>query len=451
MVVFVRCYDYNSTLYPEDISVPTLTSPRADVGSASWSELQWTVDVSEDTVYSLQVVAIDTHGQESVCFYQIQVRRGAYSSNWLKDTTSGPNLLLPDYVLCVQHSICVFPVFGKGDDRRLSIFDTPLEDSDKLSMNVTSKTVGIVNLNGDLVLQSDVTIESNRTGQVNICFVAVDWHGSVISQCTYINIIEPKQTHPCIANRTLCGRYGRCAPNPENLSDFLCHCGFSYNGRLCEAFMNPCNTNYCGNNTEMCLFDPSIIDRPICVCKENFTGSLCEESVFCHPHPCGLHGNCSVDEASSSHTCVCEKGYTGDNCSRRINPLSLDISATVVNCSMSSHLDWLNMPDMEAVALVSLTLALQDATGKEKAVWSINAFTPDSTLAGYNRTLARSAKVEGTISSSGPASLVVVWPQASLAQVGTYNCKVGVIDSLGKPFQFSHVAALSSFLITSSG
>ncbi|KAK3777177.1 hypothetical protein RRG08_008391 [Elysia crispata] len=103
--------DCSITVKPRDVANPDVTTRWSRV-----RQLEWTVDVSEETVYSLQVVAIDTHGQESVCFHEIQVRRGAYSSNWLKDTTSGPNLLLPDYVLCVQHSICVFPVFGKGDD-----------------------------------------------------------------------------------------------------------------------------------------------------------------------------------------------------------------------------------------------------------------------------------------------------------------------------------------------
>ncbi|RUS83900.1 hypothetical protein EGW08_008314 [Elysia chlorotica] len=441
---------------PDDISVPAVVSARAGNGSVSWGELEWRVHVSKDTIFSLFVTAVDTNGQDNVCLYRIQATLPELSSDLQTNVTSGPTLLLPERISCELRSMCVFPVYARGDDRRLTIFDAPLGGSDKLSFNVTSQIVGQVFLNGKSVLQSDVMVESSRTGHVQVCFVAVDWHGSVTSQCTNLTISEPEHTHPCIANLTLCGQHGRCAPNPQHLSDFLCHCPIGYIGRWCETFLNPCEFNYCGNNTKMCLFEPSISLMPVCVCKQNFTGSLCNESVFCYPNPCAPHGSCTADQVSGSHVCACVERYTGENCSRRLSPLTLDISVTEanstmfnhhdnaskINCTMSSRLDWLDLPDSDAVAVVALTLTLQGATGQAKSVWSLSAFTSTPSLAGSDLTLARSANVEGEISNAGPASLLITWPNESREHTGTYECTVSVIDFLGKPFQFSEKAEL---------
>ena len=435
---------------PDEGSAPTLTLPRPGDGSVSWSDLEWKFNITEDTIYSLEVVAVDNTGEESVCVYKILAKRQDYLWNSLPNVSAGPALLLPDRIRCEQFSMCVFPVYAKGDDGRVAIFDTPLGDTDKQSVRITSKSVGTIIHNGDRVLQSDITIECNRSGHVDLCFAAVDWHGNMASKCTYIDVPEPESAHPCLANGTMCGRFGRCNPHPERNSDFQCVCAPSYTGSFCETLLNPCDYGYCGENAVQCLFSPAITLTPLCVCNENFTGDVCHVSVYCDPDPCSSHGNCTADERSASYMCVCDEGYTGGDCSQHINPLTLDIIATEVNCSMSTRIDWLHMPDRDAVAMVSLSLTLRDLAGDDKVVWSINAFGPTVTVSGKNQTLAQSAKVEASISSQGPASLHVVWPQASLAQAGIYECKIGVIDSVGQPYQFSHVAALPTYVITSA-
>jgi hypothetical protein len=45
-----------------------------------------------------------------------------------------------------------------------------------------------------------------------------------------------------------------------------------------------------------------------CVCRDGWTGQLCENRDPCFTVDCGAHGSCSRG------ICACESGYSGDSC-----------------------------------------------------------------------------------------------------------------------------------------
>ncbi|GFS19361.1 neurogenic locus notch homolog protein 2 [Elysia marginata] len=421
---------------PDDGHPPFMSSLRRSDDNVSWIDLE--SNVTGDGLYWVEILAIDTEGEESVCFYKVRVKPLVYSLDLYTNFTSGPVLSLPDNVDCEVHSLCAFPVFGRGDQTFLLV-DIPLNNSDKRLINITSKEVGSTVLNSTTTLQKDITIESKQIGHVEVCFAALDFNRKTTYECTSINIMKQQTSHPCIANETLCGRYAKCNPNPDNISDFLCDCRSpNIHGRFCEISVNTCDNNYCGNNSEQCLYDPAIAPLPFCLCKKNYVGKVCDKNVLCSPDPCAPHGNCTADDQSTSPLCVCDEGYAGADCSEKRSPLTLSFNATEVTCKMSTRLDWLDLPaDLEAVSLMVLTLSLKDETGEDQAVWSVNVFNSSPTVAGKNLALATSAQVEVTISSSGPALLRLTWPLILPGLEGTYECTIGVLDSLGKPHQFS--------------
>ncbi|XP_072173130.1 uncharacterized protein [Diadema setosum] len=158
--------------------------------------------------------------------------------------------------------------------------------------------------------------------------------------------IQPCDSSPCLQG-------GECVSDGDS---FTCNCPQFYTGQFCETLITPCDSNPCLNG--LC----NNIDNVayVCNCYEGFTGMQCERRILpcdiepcengvcvnlvntyrcdcdvgfrdrncstkilpCDAQPCGF-GTC-MNVNDTHYSCMCDGGYTGDNCDFTIPPLPCD-------------------------------------------------------------------------------------------------------------------------------
>ncbi|NXM52170.1 EYS protein, partial [Illadopsis cleaveri] len=55
-----------------------------------------------------------------------------------------------------------------------------------------------------------------------------------------------------------------------------------------------------------------------CSCPREWTGTMCEQSIYCSQNLCGSHALCIPQPSSLSYTCACTLGWTGKYCNNKI-------------------------------------------------------------------------------------------------------------------------------------
>ncbi|CAF0854901.1 unnamed protein product [Rotaria sordida] len=158
-------------------------------------------------------------------------------------------------------------------------------------------------------------------GAAYTCSCATGWTGPIC------DIPE----HNCPIG--FCQNGGTCRMDGMNP---YCNCPTIYTGQRCETlipgttttpsttittqYVNPCNPNPCYNEGACFRHGNSYV----CVCKSQFTGSLCEvpritttpaiSTIRCTSQPCQNGGTCF--DSGNSYFCYCGPNgrYTGKNC-----------------------------------------------------------------------------------------------------------------------------------------
>ncbi|XP_048259719.1 neurogenic locus notch homolog protein 3-like isoform X2 [Haliotis rufescens] len=80
-----------------------------------------------------------------------------------------------------------------------------------------------------------------------------------------------------------------------------------------------CDPNPC-NNEGGCANQPQQSPGYQCVCTEDFTGDICQQTNPCYPNSCQNGGDC-VSQVTS-HQCLCPVGYIGHDCETALSHTS---------------------------------------------------------------------------------------------------------------------------------
>jgi hypothetical protein len=161
-----------------------------------------------------------------------------------------------------------------------------------------------------------IEIELNATRTMQICQCRPGYTGR---QCEQIS--EPCSPDPCLPN-------GYCNSNvyPTNskvAGAYVCQCKPGYTGPTCQENINDCLNAKCENDG-LCIDG---INSYECECKWPYIGRYCETKMKCTDGEgdyslCKNDGHCYEDADIDEPVCVCRQGFTGKDCSQRVDQCS---------------------------------------------------------------------------------------------------------------------------------
>ncbi|CAI5708012.1 unnamed protein product [Peronospora effusa] len=219
-----------------------------------------------------------------------------------------------------------------------------------------------------------------KTKNFGVIYGCVDFDGSNLlylkdsdnwdlsAQMDYSSVINEGCVNPNNGENSdvVCSGRGTCSPRSSGGIDFACRCNVGYNGTYCQKIVSnkctlesQCQAGTCNLKTQECECDPGT------------TGDQCAYCDPTSPKACGGHGKCiaaSTDNAGdnagpvadednsagptdntnsdtstrflmemadatlsssseSMNICECESGYTGDQCTRKVESDSKDSSS----------------------------------------------------------------------------------------------------------------------------
>ena len=126
---------------------------------------------------------------------------------------------------------------------------------------------------------------------------------------------------------------GDCA-HCDSAVGCTCDCQPGFKGDDCSIAIDPCSPDPCLNNAT-CIKDS--VEDFYCDCSElpgKYGGKRCEKTVTCADKPCGDHFISCNDESSdvSGIKCLCEAGYVGTRCEKKIETCSPTSCLNGGNC-----------------------------------------------------------------------------------------------------------------------
>ena len=157
-----------------------------------------------------------------------------------------------------------------------------------------------------------------------------------------------------------------CDPNPclnggtciDTVGFFMCLCETGFTGDVCGINIDACQSSPCDNGgTCTDLFGESFS----CDCPSGFSGAMCEiQTDFCIDQTCYNGGTCISN--INTFTCMCQDGWTGDQCQFPIN-----IVAKLDSCGFTMARDML-----AGAGLVESSEPLSISSGSPPVSFSYN-------------------------------------------------------------------------------
>jgi hypothetical protein len=194
-----------------------------------------------------------------------------------------------------------------------------------------------------------LSVSSSDGDDYNVIYGCVDYDGekllfesgsksSKLSQTfNYSAIIDEGCVNPKNAadSDVVCSGRGTCAPNSAGQMDYKCTCNVGYSGTYCQKI----DSNKCTQKAQCAAGTCNLVSQE-CECEAGTTGDQCAECDPKSSKACNNHGTCGAvsagtvtaagsgsdgDAASSNttvgstNTCVCETGYSGAQCDRKVS------------------------------------------------------------------------------------------------------------------------------------
>lgn len=185
--------------------------------------------------------------------------------------------------------------------------------------NCAGEEEGYTCYNGGRCIEIDLDL--NVTMQV--CECRTGYTGRHCEFTTH----EPCSPDPCLPNGYCNSNLGDGNGDDEQ---YICQCKPGYVGKNCEENVNDCLNARCENGG-LCIDG---INSYECECKWPYIGRYCETKMICSlgdAHVDGVYfassicknnGHCYEDEETNEPACACQPGYTGVDCSIRVDVCS---------------------------------------------------------------------------------------------------------------------------------
>ncbi|XP_046472081.1 sushi, von Willebrand factor type A, EGF and pentraxin domain-containing protein 1 isoform X1 [Neodiprion pinetum] len=150
-------------------------------------------------------------------------------------------------------------------------------------------------------------------------------------QCIALDGIKNSIEHKCLCKSGFtginCETYiDECSTNPcrnggsciSTEVDYKCICKNGFEGDNCEVVIDHCKTSICESGSKCHIINGTWQ----CICKPGFLGRRCSR-LPCDWLPCHQNAVCvNIEELNAtkkSYRCECPEGYTGIDCTTRVN------------------------------------------------------------------------------------------------------------------------------------
>ena len=200
------------------------------------------------------------------------------SSAYLRENCSSCSLTAPDDYLCVACNVSC------------------LTSSNSLEYCYGPDSTECCNfiLNGTCTIGCPVNFGANTSG---VCVCQNEWVGTLCDVCPIA-----------------------CVNGTQNANCSSCECIAGFEGYLCDADIDECDTSPCANNGT-CM---DLVNNFTCECANSWIGRTCDVCSL----ECG-----NGTQSSNCTTCICDPGYAGESCGTDIDECSVTPCANGGNCS----------------------------------------------------------------------------------------------------------------------
>lgn len=139
-------------------------------------------------------------------------------------------------------------------------------------------------------------------------------------------------------NNGVCAQVGRTSS--------ICVCSNNYTGSLCE-YENPCSSQPCQNGAICSLAgvnSQNILYR--CICRRGFAGNNCQfnETQVCTSSTCLNGGSCFIELSTGLAKCSCQSQFSGIYCETALNPCLKDDQKTSICLNSGNCIININSP-----------------------------------------------------------------------------------------------------------